>query len=136
MIGAGGSAGGEVEAEVRADLLDGLLGDPGGGGELGPALDRGGYLGENPAGGALFQPRCRRRLVEVGDGEVVAPAVDRHLVDPGPTAFGVEGVDDVEGRGERPLAAAVHQEGDVLDVVVLVTGDDVEDHPPNCASAV
>ncbi len=43
---------------------------------------------------------------------------------------GTPGPGHVVGRGQRPRTGAVHQEGDVLDVVVLVAGDDVEDHAP------
>ena len=39
-------------------------------------------------------------------------------------------VGEVVGRGERPAAVGVHEEGVVLRVVVVVDGGDVERHPP------
>jgi hypothetical protein len=51
------SAAGEAEAEGFVDGVDSLLGDLGGGGELGPAGDGGGDLVGDPAGGASFEAR-------------------------------------------------------------------------------
>ena len=47
-----------------------------------------------------------------------------------PVARRVVAVGHVKRRRERPLALPVHQEGDVLDVIVLVTRDHVERHAP------
>gem|GEM_PF-5582976 len=47
-----------------------------------------------------------------------------------PVACRVVGVGHVELKGERPCAIAVHDECDVLDVVVLIAGDDVGYHRP------
>ena len=47
----------------------------------------------------------------------------------GPLARWIVGVGDVKGRGERPVTFSVHQEGDVLGVIVKVCRHDIEDHP-------
>ena len=52
-----------------------------------------------------------------------------HLVVAGPHAARIVGVGDVIGRGQGPLSGSVHQERDVLDVVILVARYDVEDRP-------
>ena len=35
------------------------------------------------------------------------------------------------GRGQGPLTGSIHQERDVLDVVVLVASHDIEERPAN-----
>lgn len=70
---------------------------------------------------------CHR--LEVVEGEFFAFAVEGHLVRSGPAAGGVVGVGDVEGGGERPISAFVHQEADVFRVVVLVSRANVEYGP-------
>jgi hypothetical protein len=47
----------------------------------------------------------------------------------GPLAVGIVGVAHVVGRRKAPFPASVHQERDVLRVVVLVAHDDIEHHP-------
>src|SRR5579859_1129163 len=73
--------------------------------------------------------RLRARL-KVLERKPVVLAVERHLVSARPLAIQGEVPGDVEGWRQVPGPATVHQEGDVLDVVVLVAGDDVERHPP------
>ena len=44
----------------------------------------------------------------------------------GPIPLGIVGVDDIVCGREAPATRAIHQEGDVLGVVVLVTDKDIE----------
>ena len=59
--------------------------------------------------------------------ELVSFAVEGHLVTAGPGSVGIVGVGDIVSGGEVPGAAAVHEEGDVFGVVVLIAGENVED---------
>ena len=44
----------------------------------------------------------------------------------GPVPVRIVGVDDIESGREAPATRAIHEEGDVLGVVVLVTNEDIE----------
>ena len=67
---------------------------------------------------------------EVVDLEAIALAVQRHLVCAGPPSRRIVAVGDVERRCQRPVSRPIHQEGDVLDVIVLIARHDVERHAP------
>src|SRR3984957_19204133 len=87
-------------------------------------------FGEDALGPAARQAGNGGYGAQVGDAEPVALAVERHLVGVEPEIAGLPRPDHVVRRGQRPGSLAVHEEGDVLDVVVLIARDDVEDHPP------
>ena len=61
--------------------------------------------------------------------KVVPASSQAHLVVAGPRTAWIVGVGDVIGRGQGPLPGPVHQERDVLYVVILVARHDVEDRP-------
>ena len=116
----------EFEAVGKGDGGAGLGGDFGLVGEARPVSDGTVDLIQNAVGVADFELFGDGE--EVGAGEVVLLAVDAHLVSVGPISGRVEGPDDVEGGGEGPGAGGAHEEGDVAGVVILVAGDDVEEH--------
>lgn len=68
--------------------------------------------------------------LEVIEGEIGALAVQAHLMRMHPPVLWVKGIGEIISRRKRPLPGAVHQERNVLDVIVLIAGDDVECHPP------
>jgi hypothetical protein len=47
-----------------------------------------------------------------------------------PVASGIEAPGDVEAWGKRPLTSAILQKGDVLDVIILIAGNEIKRHPP------
>ena len=47
-----------------------------------------------------------------------------------PVTGRVVAVGEVESRRQRPCPRLIHQKSDVFHVVVLITPDDVEYHPP------
>lgn len=87
------------------------------------------HLLEDSLVAPLHEARTFCRRLEVVEGELFAFAVEGHLVRSGPATGGVVGVGDVEGGGERPVAALVHQEADVFRVIVLVPCANVEYGP-------
>src|SRR5690606_32048890 len=85
-------------------------------------------LVEKAVGAAALDGDVLREGAQVFAREAVALAVHAHLVLRGPLALRVVAVRHVEGGRQRPLAGLVHEEGDVLDVIVLVADHQVEDH--------
>jgi hypothetical protein len=74
----------------------------------------------------------RGRLVLCAGGRVLAEIplpVDAHLVSARPFLCGVPRVRDVESRRERPFPSSIHEECDVLDVIVTVAAHHIEKSP-------
>ena len=103
-------------------------GEVGLGGKLVPPGEGGMNFASDVGGAASFHRGGLGDGLKVGEGELIAFACCGHLMTCRPGTGRIEGVGDIESGRERPLAAFVHEERDVLDVVVLVAGDDVEDH--------
>ena len=62
--------------------------------------------------------------------EVFAFPVDCHLVSARPLARRIECVDNVIRGRKGPLTCLIHQESDVLRVIVLIPRNDIKGHPP------
>ena len=88
-----------------------------------------GDLAEDALGRPALEADALSTSTQVLDGDALALAVDGHLMGLQPAVGGIAGPGHVVGRRQRPAAGAIHQERDVLDVVVLVARDDVEHHP-------
>ena len=78
---------------------------------------------------ALPEPRKFCHGLEIVQCKAVTLAVEGHLVRPGPCPLRVVGIGHVESWGEGPCSLLVHQEPDVLGVIVLVAGANVEGCP-------
>ena len=48
----------------------------------------------------------------------------------GPVASGIEAPGDIKSRGQRAAASAIHQKGNVFNVIILVARHKIEDHAP------
>jgi len=70
---------------------------------------------------------CRFRAgVEILQRETVTFSIHRHLMACRPRAPWIEAVGHVKSRRQRPLTGLIHQEGNILHVVILIAGHDVE----------
>ena len=74
---------------------------------------------------------CCSKIDEIASLEIVRFSRQTHLVATGPFTGGVERIGDVKSGCETPLALWVHEERNVLDVIVLVSGHDVEQGSAN-----
>src|SRR5665213_847084 len=124
------SAGWQAQTQRWCDAADVLLIDADALGVARPLRHHLTDLLQDDLGLPPLERRDAADLAEVLECEVVALAGQRHLVARGPVPGGVVGVGDIERRRELPAAGAVHQESDVLDVVILVSRDHIERHPP------
>lgn len=95
-----------------------------------PVFKSGGNLIQNGFGFSGFEEGDLCALEEVIEGKCVLFLVQRHLVGCGPVALWVETVGEVVGGSEGPVACLVHEEGDVFDVIVLISCEDIECHAP------
>ena len=111
------------------DAPDVLGRHPGIHGQARPFGHRGHHLVHHAAGGRSLEPGDRRKAKQVVALEPLTLAGEAHLVLARPGSVSVVRVRDVVGGREPPRAAPVHQEREVLHMVVLVPGHHVEHGP-------
>src|SRR5438876_11040255 len=76
----------------------------------------------------VFYPEALAEFQEILSGESIPLPAEAHLLLPRISrAFRIG---QIESRGEPPPSGVVHQERDVLHVVVLIHGHDIEAHAP------
>ena len=114
------------ENHIRPDLLDHLLRHFALTGDLRPSGCCLANFVDDPCG--ILDVVLGRAFEQIVFGDAAEFAVYRHLVGRGPLSVGIVGVAHVVGWRKVPFPASVHQERDVLRVVVLVAYHDIEHH--------
>lgn len=114
--------------EVRGDRIDPLGGESGLAREVRPRPEGIPYLADRGGRALDAEGVCHRE--EVGTGDVRERTVDTHQVLAQPAVVRSVGVRHVVRGGEGPRAGGVHEERDVLGVIVAVGSHHVECHPP------
>src|SRR5487761_2387959 len=110
----------QSQTQCRADASDVLLRNTGTARIVLPRSDDARDLIENATGTAGGQSRSAPAGDDVGTREAIALAGDRHLMTTGPDPRRRIGVGQIERRRQRPLPVTIHQERNVLDVIVLI----------------
>src|ERR1700679_1463184 len=94
----------------------------------GPVFNRLHDLSENLGTPPLLEACDLRASAKILERKIVGLSIDRHLMSSCPIAGGVMSVGNIESGGQRPIAALVHQEGNVLHMIILIPGNHIKGH--------
>jgi hypothetical protein len=95
-------------------------------GEMRPVQDTMANLFEDPFVLTALQSGDPGQGMKIIEAELITATVQRHLVPCRPVPIRVVAENQIEGRCQGPVPALIHQEGNVLDVIVLVAAEDIE----------
>src|ERR1700733_6182722 len=88
----------------------------------GPVFNRLHDLSENLGTPPLLKACALRASAKILESKIVGLPIDRHLMPRCPIAGGIISVGHIESGGQRPIAALVHQESNVLHMIILIPG--------------